>query len=202
MWSGGAMGKLIDTVTAACARLAPAGWKDLLAAHGLDITAADLHGALLEPLTGIDRTLPGFEDFAAEGTRGIEPGRPAQSLLLHAFASPNVVSGTDGFLRAFPTPDEIAAVENLVFGIRTPSLAEVAAQFPGQLGHAPADPETKRSTPAGTRARPRARSRPRIGHPLETTSGVRLRVDSPHHPQLLLSRRVTLLRRVRAPQRP
>ncbi len=127
------MGKLIDTVTAACARLAPAGWKDLLAAHGLDITAADLHGALLEPLTGIDRTLPGFEDFAAEGTRGIEPGRPAQSLLLHAFASPNVVSGTDGFLRAFPTPDEIAAVENLVFGIRTPSLAEVAAQFPGAL---------------------------------------------------------------------
>lgn len=127
------MGKLIDTVTAACARLAPAGWKDLLAAHGLDITAADLQGALLEPLTGIDRTLPGFEDFAAEGTRGIEPGRPAQSLLLHAFASPNVVSGTDGFLRAFPTPDEIAAVENLVFGIRTPSLAEVAARFPGAL---------------------------------------------------------------------
>lgn len=127
------MGKLTDTVTAACARLAPAGWKDLLEAHGLDITAEDLHGALLEPLTAIDRTAPGFEDFAAEGTRGIEPGRPAHSLLLHAFASPNVVSGPDGFLRAFPTPAEIAAVEDLVFGIQTPSLAEVAARFQGAL---------------------------------------------------------------------
>lgn len=127
------MGKLIDTVATACERLAPAGWKDLLEAHGLDIAAGDLHGALLEPLARIDRTIPGFEDFAAEATRGIEPGRPAHSLLLHAFASPNVVSGPGGFLRAFPTPAEIAAVENLVFGIQTPSLAEVAAQFPGAL---------------------------------------------------------------------
>jgi len=127
------MGDLIDTVAAACTRLAAAGWGALLEAHGLDITAGDLRGALLAPLPRIDRTMPGFEDFAAEGARGIEPGRPAHSLLLHAFASPNVVSGTDGFLRAFPTLDEIAAVENLVFGIRTPALAEVAAQFPGAL---------------------------------------------------------------------
>jgi hypothetical protein len=32
---------LIDDVQAVCRRLAPQGWADLLAQHGLDITAAD-----------------------------------------------------------------------------------------------------------------------------------------------------------------
>ena len=128
------MSELIDAVGAACRRLAPAGWGDLLGAHGLDITAADLRAELLRPLPDIRREAPGIEDFAAEATRAVEPGRPAHSLLLHAFASPNVVSGPGGEpLRDFPTLDEIAAVENLVFGIQTPSLAEIAAQFPGTL---------------------------------------------------------------------
>lgn len=126
--------ELIETVAAACRRLAPAGWGELLGAHGLDITATDLRAQLLRPLPDIRRDAPGIEEFAAEGTRAIEPGRPAHSLLLHAFASPNVVSGADGAtLEEFPTPAEIAAVENLVFGIQTPSLAEIAAQFPGGL---------------------------------------------------------------------
>lgn len=128
------MGELIDTVATACERLAPAGWGALLKTHGLDITAADLCTELLRPLPDIRREDPGIEDFAAEGTRAIEPGRPGQSLLLHAFASPNVVSGAGGeALRDFPTPGEIAAVENLVFGIQMPSLAELAARFPGDL---------------------------------------------------------------------
>ena len=125
---------LVDAVAAACARLAPSGWGDLLAAHGLDLAAADLRAELLRPLPEIDRTLPGFEDFAAEGVRAIEPGRPADSLLCHALASPNVLLGADGApLAEFPTLAELAAVENLVFGIEPPSLAEVAARFPGTL---------------------------------------------------------------------
>ena len=128
------MGALIDTVATACERLAPAGWGALLKAHGLDITAADLRTELLRPLPDIRREEPGIEDFASEGTRAIEPGRPAHSLLLHAFASPNVISGAGGEpLRDFPTPAEIAAVENLLFGIQPPSLAELAARFPGNL---------------------------------------------------------------------
>jgi hypothetical protein len=100
---------LIDDVAAACRRLAPAGWAELLNAHGVDIAAADLRAALLEPLPNIRRDLAGFEDFAAEGGRGIEPGRPAHSLLLHAFASPNVVSDAHGLaLTDFPTLAEIA----------------------------------------------------------------------------------------------
>ncbi|MGH2840579.1 MAG: hypothetical protein ACRDKY_07130, partial [Solirubrobacteraceae bacterium] len=125
---------LIDDVTAACERLAPAGWAELLAAHGLDIGAADLRAELLRELDAIDRDVPGFEDFADEGTRAIEPGRPAESLLYHAFASPNVLTGADGRpLEEFPTLAEIDAAQNLVFGIQTPSLAEIGARFPGAL---------------------------------------------------------------------
>ena len=120
---------LLDDVRAVCGRLAPHGWADLLAAHGLDIEAPDLGAELARPLTGFDRDLPGFEDFAAEGFRGVEPGIPARSLLFHALASPNVTTGADGQeLTAFPTPAELAAVENYVFGVRSPSLPDLLAR--------------------------------------------------------------------------
>ena len=125
---------LIDDVSAACERLAPAGWGGLLGAHGLDIGAADLRAELTRELPGIDRDVPGFEDFADEGGRAIEPGKPAESLLYHAFASPNVLTGIGGKpLKAYPTLAEIDAVQSLVFGISPPSLAEVSARFPGAL---------------------------------------------------------------------
>jgi hypothetical protein len=78
---------LIDDVQAVCRRLAPHGWAGLLAQHGLDITALNLAEELTRELPDIRRDLPGFEDFAMEGRRGIEPGRPARSLLFHALAS-------------------------------------------------------------------------------------------------------------------
>jgi hypothetical protein len=60
-----------------------------------------------------------MEDFALEGRRGIEPGRPARSLLYHAFASPAVVTdGAGHALAAFPTAAEIGTVENYVFARR------------------------------------------------------------------------------------
>ena len=79
----------IDDVKAACARLAPLGWQALLKQHGLDIAASDLAAELSRDLA-IDLGIRGFEDFTLAGKRGIEPGRPAASLLYHAFASPNV----------------------------------------------------------------------------------------------------------------
>ncbi len=122
----------IDSVRAATERLAPHGWGELFARHGLDLDASDLRPELLRELPAIDRKLPGFEDFAAEGRRGTEPGRPAQSLLYHALASPGVVSGADGEpLGSFPTLAELRAVEDLVFGISPPSLEQIAARFPG-----------------------------------------------------------------------
>ena len=72
---------LIDSVKETCNRLAPAGWRDLLLKQGLDITASDLKKELDKELPAIDRSIPGFEDFALEGKRGIDPGNPGRSLL-------------------------------------------------------------------------------------------------------------------------
>ena len=119
---------LIDGVTGVCRRLQSHGWRDLLlevSGGELDIAADDLADQLAKTLQQIDRSVPGFEDFAEEGRRGIEPGWPALSLLYHALASPAVVGET---LTEFATPAELEAVENYVFGVRPPSLAELRAR--------------------------------------------------------------------------
>ncbi len=118
---------LIEVVRSACMRLESKGWKELFRAHGLDICATNLKDQLLRPLEKINRTINGFQDFSAEGCRGIEPGCPAKSLLFHAFASPQVIHYPDGTspLLDFPTPLEIEAVENLVYGIKPPSIQEL-----------------------------------------------------------------------------
>jgi hypothetical protein len=120
---------LLEQVRRVCARLGPHGWGDLLKHHGLNIKAADLHAELTRELTTVDRRLDGFQDFAAEGRRGIEPGKPAHSLLFHALASPQVLTGADGRpLRSFPTPAEIEAVENYVYGVNPPSVQDLRAR--------------------------------------------------------------------------
>lgn len=115
---------LLEQVQEMCERLAPEGWASLMAAHGLDITANDLRAELSKTLTAVDRSLPGFEDFALEGIRAIEPGDPARSLLFHAFASPSVTTGADSAeFGAFPTAAELDALENYVYGAQPPSIA-------------------------------------------------------------------------------
>src|SRR3984885_11193224 len=74
---------LIEGVAQACRRLAPLGGGEMLkdAPGGqLDIAAADLKDELNKPLA-IDRTYPGFGDFALSATRAVEPGIPDRSLL-------------------------------------------------------------------------------------------------------------------------
>ncbi|MCF6796741.1 hypothetical protein L1M59_11475 [Bacillus sp. ET1] len=94
---------LINQVQKICNRLGPHGWGELLYKHGLNIASPNLKKELQKELQ-IDRTIKGFEDFAHEGIRGIEPGYPARSLLYHALASPNVNTGIDGLqLMLFPT---------------------------------------------------------------------------------------------------
>ena len=123
--TGAARPTLLDKVKAACVRLSRHGWGQLFLAHGLNISAGSLADELMRPLK-VDRSLPGFEDFAADGIRGVEPGKPALSLLYHAFASPNVVANTNGTpLSKFPTPAEIEAVENYIYGVRPPTLEEL-----------------------------------------------------------------------------
>lgn len=118
---------LISDVQLTCSRLAPHGWHSLLLQHGLDITAADLHHELTKPLS-VDRTTNGFEDFSPSGVRGIEAGRPAESLLYHALASPNVTATADGTpLTAFPSAVEIEQLLNFVYGANPPSVAMLRA---------------------------------------------------------------------------
>jgi hypothetical protein len=130
----GSIGQLIDHLTAACRRLADKGWADLLACHGLDLRTSDLRAELERELP-IDRAQPGFADFASEGLRGIEPGRPAQSLLFHAFASPEVTHfishGHRIDLGDFPTLAEIEAIENYVYGAVPPTIDELRARVHG-----------------------------------------------------------------------
>ena len=118
---------LIDDVKAVCERLAPLGWRNMLleVTDGqLDIlkpTSAALKAELTKTLTVIDRTVTGFTDFSLSGTKAITAGSPANSLLYHALASPNVIAGISGF----PTLKEIESVENYVFGVQPPTLGSL-----------------------------------------------------------------------------
>lgn len=75
---------LVGQVKQICDWLADHGWRDLLLEHDLDITADNFKEELLKSLA-INWKIKGFEDFALEGTRGIEPGHPARSLLILFF---------------------------------------------------------------------------------------------------------------------
>lgn len=119
---------LIDDVKAVCDRLAPRGWAAVFAAHGLDIAVSlgGLAGELSKSLA-VDRGRPGFEEFALDGTRGVEPGNPGRSLLYHALASPDVGPDKANPTAAdFPTLEELDAVENYVYGAAARTLADFA----------------------------------------------------------------------------
>ncbi|RUT02748.1 hypothetical protein DSM106972_056680 [Dulcicalothrix desertica PCC 7102] len=120
--------RLIEQVRVICNRLAPLGWRDLLMQHGLDITATDLERELIKELPSINRRVPGFEDFAIEGRRGIQAGNPARSLLFHALACCNVTTVAGRLLQGFPTLAEIDVVENYIYGVQAPSVRELRAR--------------------------------------------------------------------------
>lgn len=125
---------LIEDVKRVCDRLAPLGWRDLLLAHGLDITATNLKQEFTKELPNINRNISGFEDFAGEGKRGIEPGNPARSLLFHAFASPNVLlNAQNRNSQAYPTLAELEIIENFVYGVQPPSLQDLQVRAQGEL---------------------------------------------------------------------
>jgi hypothetical protein len=125
---------LIDAVKKICTRLAPQGWAGLMKKHGLDISASDLEKELAKPLSGIDRKIPGFEDFANEGTRGIEPGVPAHSLLYHALASPAVLQdGSGRSLKGFATMAELYTLENYIYASRKASFDDLKKKYGSDL---------------------------------------------------------------------
>lgn len=76
---------------------------------------------LTKTLTAIDRTVTGFTDLSLSDAKAITSESPANSVLYHALASPNVTVGSS----AFPTLKEIETVENYVFGVQPPSLGSL-----------------------------------------------------------------------------
>ena len=121
---------LIDVVKKTIVRLwsEDSAWQVVFAKQGFDFSIDDISAmdaaTLISHLLGdnleIDRTVKGFEDFALAGKRMIEPGKPAQSLLYHAFASPNMYYTNDNgdHLTAFPSLFEIDALENFIYALQ------------------------------------------------------------------------------------
>jgi hypothetical protein len=115
--------------------LAPHGWRELFARHGLDISvpADRLEEELNKPLR-VDRSVLGFEEFSLAGIRGVEPGQLGLSLLYHALASPCCAAPT---LSVFPTLAQLDVVENYIYSrnritlasLRDPVLAVFAYQY-------------------------------------------------------------------------
>lgn len=103
--------------------LAPFGWRDLFALHGLDIAVPEdrLEEELSKPLR-VDRSVPGFDEFSLAGIRGVEPGQLALSLLYHALASPSCAATN---LTVFPTLTQLDVVENFIFSRARVTLAEL-----------------------------------------------------------------------------
>ena len=138
--------------------------------HGLDLAASRSRRPTSDPLT-IDRhSLMGFaEDFANERGQGNRARLPSRSLLFHALASANVLQQLNGVpLDLFPTPSELDAVENYIFGVRKLKLADVIAKFPGK-------PLQSLCSPANTGRHPR---RPTVNMPIWSIRGQEARVGN------------------------
>ncbi len=61
-----------DDVKVLCGELKGASWGDVLAAHGLDLNAADPIFEFTKKQLAVDRAVPGFEDFSKEGSRVVQ----------------------------------------------------------------------------------------------------------------------------------
>lgn len=112
-------------------------WASLLKSAGLEIDGRDerTFRLSLARKISVNRRIPGFEDFSEEGQRGIEPGKPAQSLLYHAVASPSVLAHNGQRLQAFPKLAQIDSIENYVYAAKPPRIATLRAQAgDSQLG--------------------------------------------------------------------
>lgn len=113
---------IIDNVRSDLNRLSAFGWSEWFAQHGLDIAIDKLD----KLLPSIKRDMPGLGDFSDSGKRGIEPGKPALSLIYHALASPNVHPTRDGKPHenpdAYPTINELDNLENYIYSLARRSI--------------------------------------------------------------------------------
>lgn len=114
-------------------RLSDGGWQPVFTHLNLDPNSLNLRNDLLAVTHLSEQELAlidGFGDIAPDARRLIEPGRPAQSILFHALASPSVTRDSDGnSFTAFPTPADLDLIENVVFGLVPQSLDALLARI-------------------------------------------------------------------------
>ena len=118
------MKMLADDVGKILERLAAKGWREVFAPHGLDLRIE----GLAQALPGIERIREGFEDFAPDGIRGVEPGAPALSLLYHGLASPGVhptENNRPTTADCYPTLEELDTIENYIYSLAKPDPARL-----------------------------------------------------------------------------
>ena len=124
---------LLNEVQIILNKLSENGWHKLLNdAANLNIKAGNLEEELLEKPLNIDRTFPGFKEFALEGNRGISPGKPAHSLLYHVMASPLVLWSNKQKteeLSYFPSLEEIETIENYIYSVSKIKLEDLSMEY-------------------------------------------------------------------------
>ncbi|MCK7318536.1 hypothetical protein L8P35_17765 [Enterobacter cloacae] len=112
-------------------RLTPLGWHQRFLQQGIDILSTDLPAELQKKVT-VNREMPGMEDFSLTGCRGIEPGKPALSLLYHMLASPGVNSADSAWpVTGYPTAAEMETILDYVYSTCHVTLEEIIAQAAG-----------------------------------------------------------------------
>jgi hypothetical protein len=127
----------INNVVKICRSLAERGWNDLFLRHGLNLRARDL-AAELDRKLDIDRQQPGFADFCLSGHKGVTPGDPAESLLYHALASPDVhpdPRGRKNAERSYPTLEELDEIENYIYSCKPLKLGASTDLIIGVLAY-------------------------------------------------------------------
>jgi len=116
------------------ATLKTGGWGPLFDHLGIDLDSEYLKSDLLRVVEDVDsiRLLPGFEELCSNANKLIEPGKPAESILFHALASPAVNTDPNGKrFTVFPSPTDLDVAENIVFGLQPPSVPDLKARFAG-----------------------------------------------------------------------
>ncbi|BBM82151.1 hypothetical protein [Candidatus Uabimicrobium amorphum] len=109
-------------------------WEQLFHAHGWPFTADhiakmsenDFQQALLNTSLSVNRSIPGFEDFAVDSNTMVTSGSLCHSLLYHACASPNVteINGTE--LTMFPAWRDLDVMENYIFSLESLTIDAIA----------------------------------------------------------------------------
>lgn len=110
---------IVDDIRVLWQHIQTTSWAAVFQAQGVVPDVAQWH----QVAAGVDRQQPGFEDFAPDATRAIEPGDPAHSLIYHALASPRVRPSSDDW---YPSLAELDLVENYIYSLKplTPQQIE------------------------------------------------------------------------------